>query len=74
MWPLDTLPQGLIVADVVIMPPDTRLLREARQQGCQPLDGLGMLINQAVIGFQIWTGQTPDAMQMREAAEEFLGA
>jgi shikimate dehydrogenase len=71
---LDTLPQGLIVADVVIMPPQTRLLREARQQGCQALDGLGMLINQAVIGFQIWTGQTPDAAQMREAAEEFLGA
>ena len=71
---LDTLPQGLIVADVVIMPPDTRLLREARQQGCQPLDGLGMLINQAVIGFQIWTGQTPDAALMREAAEEYLGA
>ena len=70
---LDSLPQGLIVADVVIMPPQTRLLREARQQGCQALDGLGMLINQAVIGFQIWTGQTPDAALMREAAEEFLG-
>jgi shikimate dehydrogenase len=70
---LDTLPQGLIVADVVIMPPQTRLLREARQQGCQALDGLGMLINQAVIGFQLWTGQTPDAALMREAAEEFLG-
>ena len=69
---LDTLRPGLIVADVIVNPPQTRLLREAREQGCQTLDGLGMLVNQAVLGFQIWTGQSPDAAAMREAAEEFL--
>ena len=69
---LDTLRPGLIVADVVVTPPQTRLLREAREQGCQTLDGLGMLVNQAAIAFQIWTGHSPDAAAMREAAEEFL--
>ena len=70
---LDSLRQGLIVADVVINPPNTRLLREAAQQGCQTLDGLGMLIHQGAIGFKIWTGLDCDSAAMREAAEEFLG-
>ncbi len=70
---LDSLRPGVIVADVVINPPNTRLLREAAQQSCVALDGLGMLINQAAIGFKIWTGLEADAAAMREAAEEFLG-
>lgn len=70
---LDSLRPGVIVADVVINPPNTRLLREAAEQGCIALDGLGMLINQAAIGFKIWTGLDSDAAAMREAAEEFLG-
>lgn len=68
----DTLRPGLIVADVVFNPPQTRLLAEAEQQGCHVLDGLGMLVNQAVICFKIWTGTEPDAAVMREALEEFL--
>jgi shikimate dehydrogenase len=70
---LDSLRPGLIVADVVINPPKTRLLREAAQQDCQTLDGLGMLINQGAIGFKFWTGLGCDSAAMREAAEEFLG-
>jgi len=70
---LDTLRDGLIVADATVNPPETRLLREARQQGCQTLDGLGMLVRQAAIGFQFWTGVAADVGMLREAAEEFLG-
>lgn len=70
---LATLRPGLVVADVVFNPPKTRLLAAAGERGGITLDGLGMLVNQAVIGFQIWTGQTPDAGAMREALEEFLG-
>jgi shikimate dehydrogenase len=61
-----------LVADVVFNPPRTLLLREAAERGCQTLDGLGMLVNQGVIAFKIWTGIDPDATVMREAVEEFL--
>ncbi|HUE73273.1 MAG TPA: shikimate dehydrogenase [Pirellulaceae bacterium] len=68
----DTLRPGLIVADVVFNPAETRLLAEAKDNGCHVLDGLGMLVNQAVISYRIWTGSEPDAAVMREALEEFL--
>jgi shikimate dehydrogenase len=72
--PLDveSLRPDLIVADVVFNPPETWLLRTAADRGCRTLDGLGMLINQAVICFRIWTGIEPDAGVMRDALEEFL--
>lgn len=63
----------LVVADVVFNPPETRFLKEARERGCKALDGLGMIVNQGAIAFQLWTGMTPDATVMREAVEEFLG-
>jgi len=70
---LTTLEPDMVVADVIFNPPETRLIRDARQRGCQTLDGLGMLVNQAVIGFKIWTGQDADPGLMRDALEEFLG-
>ena len=65
--------KNIIVADVVANPPDTRFLAEARQHGATTLDGLGMIVNQAAIAFQLWTGIEPDTLVMREAVEEFLG-
>jgi shikimate dehydrogenase len=67
-----SLRPGLVVADVIFNPATTRLLREARDHGCQTLDGLGMLINQGAIAFKIWTGRDPDVNVMRESLEEFL--
>jgi shikimate dehydrogenase len=69
---LDSLRSGVIVADVIFNPPQTRLIRDAAARGCTTLDGLGMLVNQGVIGFKIWTGVDPDADVMREALEEYL--
>jgi shikimate dehydrogenase len=63
---------GLVVADVIFNPAQTRFLREAAEHGATTLDGLGMLVNQAAIGFKIWTGVEPDTNVMREALEEFL--
>ncbi len=68
----DSLRPNLVVADVIFNPPRTRLLREAADRGCTTLDGLGMLVNQGVIGFKIWTGVDPDPEVMREALEEYL--
>lgn len=69
---VDSLRKELIVADVIFNPPETWLIRTAKDRGCRAIDGLGMLVNQAVISFKIWTGQSPDANVMREALEEFL--
>ncbi len=73
--PLDeaTLRRGLVVADVIPNPPETRLLKEARRRGCVVLDGLGMLVNQGVIGFKAWTGIDPDPSVMKRALETVFG-
>ncbi|MFV1966609.1 MAG: shikimate dehydrogenase [Pirellulaceae bacterium] len=72
--PLDFtfLQPHMVVADVIVNPPETRLLRDAAENGCRTLDSLGMLVNQGVTGFKIWTGIEPDADVIREALEEFL--
>jgi len=70
---LNTLRPGLVVADVVFSPPRTALLREAEARGCTALDGLGMLVNQGVIGVQYWTGIEPDAEVMRRTLENVMG-
>lgn len=67
---VDTVTTGMIVADVIVNPPDTRLLRDARARGATALDGLGMVINQAVIAFKYWTGVDADPAVMRKALEE----
>lgn len=57
--PLDGLQKGALVTDLVYTPLQTRLLREAHDMGCQTVDGLGMLLHQAVPGFERWFGQRP---------------
>jgi shikimate dehydrogenase len=66
---LETLRPDMVVADVIPNPPRTRLVREAEARGCTVLDGLGMLVNQGVIGIRLWTGREPDARVMRAALE-----
>ena len=67
-----SLRSEMVVADVIFNPPETIFLQEAAKRGCTTLDGLGMLVNQGVIGFKIWTGVDPDPSVMREALEEYL--
>jgi shikimate dehydrogenase len=69
----ETLRPGMIVADVIFNPPRTRLLRDADARGCTVVDGLGMLVNQGIVGIQYWTGITPNAQVMRRALEDALG-
>jgi len=72
---LDThsLKPGMVVADVVFSPVRTRFLDEAAARGCRALDGLGMLVNQGIVGIQYWTGIDPDAAVMRKALESAMG-
>ncbi len=71
---VDTLKSGMVVADVIPNPPRTRLVRDAEARGCVVLDGLGMLVNQGVIGFQLWTGIAPDPSVMRAALEKVFSS
>jgi shikimate dehydrogenase len=50
---------GLAVADIVYVPLETPLLAAARARGLHPVEGLGMLLHQAVPGFAAWFGVTP---------------
>jgi 3-dehydroquinate dehydratase/shikimate dehydrogenase len=66
-WP-GALFDGRLVYDLVYNPRDTRLLREAREAGCETLDGLAMLVAQAEQQFAIWTGHRPAPGVMLDAA------
>jgi shikimate dehydrogenase len=48
-----------VVTDIVYTPLRTQLLEDAEAQGCQTVDGLGMLLHQAVPGFERWFSYTP---------------
>ncbi len=65
----DTLQASTFVSDVVFNPPETHLIRQAKEKGCETLDGLEMLVGQGVIGVDYWTGSSPDPGVMREALE-----
>jgi shikimate dehydrogenase len=54
--------------DLVYNPSATTFLREARGAGCIVLDGMEMLLAQAVEQFSLWTGQRPDVNVMRARA------
>ena len=57
---LEPLPPGAVVADLVYVPLDTPFLQAARRLGHVTVDGLGMLIHQAVPGFTHWGGCRPE--------------
>lgn len=69
---VESLQSSMVVADVIFNPPMTWFLEQADKRSCTILDGLGMLVNQGVIAFKIWTGIDPDADVMRESLEEYL--
>ena len=64
----------LLVCDVIPNPPRTAFLRAAEQRDARTLDGLGMLVYQGAIAFQMWTGVEAPVEVMRRALEEVLGA
>jgi shikimate dehydrogenase len=53
------LPAHAVVADLVYVPLVTPLLAAARARGLKTAEGLGMLLHQAVRGFELWFGQRP---------------
>jgi shikimate dehydrogenase len=67
------LPANAVVADLVYVPLITPLLRVARARRLRTADGLGMLLHQAVRGFQLWFGRTPEiTSELRDLVERDL--
>jgi shikimate dehydrogenase len=67
------LPSQAVVADLVYVPLETALLAAARARGLRTADGLGMLLHQAVRGFELWFGQRPQVTpELRELVEADL--
>ena len=73
MLPLDALPRSAIVTDIVYVPLVTPLLLDARALGLRAVDGLGMLLHQAVPGFEAWFGVRPEVTaELRAKVEATL--
>jgi shikimate dehydrogenase len=67
------LPSHAVVADLVYVPLDTPLLSAARAHGLKTADGLGMLLHQAVRGFELWFGRRPEVtVELRALVEADL--
>lgn len=64
------LPPGAVIYDLVYNPRETKLVQDARAQGLQAATGLGMLVEQAALAFEIWTGRNPPRAILRRAAED----
>jgi shikimate dehydrogenase len=60
-WPEDLdFPRSASIYDLVYNPRETRLICKARQEGLRAENGLGMLVEQAALAFELWTGHSPD--------------
>jgi shikimate dehydrogenase len=64
------LPSHAVVADLVYVPLETPLLAAARARGLKTADGLGMLLHQAVRGFELWFGRRPEVTSELRALVE----
>lgn len=69
----DSIRSGMLAADVIVNPPQTYFLDEAAKRGATTLQGLGMVVNQAVIGIKYWTGVDVDAKDLNDELLRVLG-
>lgn len=66
------LHKELFVYDLVYAPAETRLLRAAREKGAGFANGIGMLLHQGMLAFEIWTGVKPPREPMEQALRNAL--
>jgi len=70
--PKNILKEGMIVFDAVYNPIETRLLQDAKEQGCHTVNGLSMFINQAAEQFRLWTDIDAPIELMTKVVKEML--
>jgi shikimate dehydrogenase len=71
--PLSVMPPKAVVSDIVYRPLKTGLIKEAEKRGLKTHAGLGMLVRQGAIGFELWTGKKAPVSVMEKAALKALG-
>lgn len=69
---LDSIKPEMFVQDVIPNPTESALIKEMRRRGIPCATGAGMLINQAALNIEMWTGRGPDKEVMYKALEEAL--
>jgi shikimate dehydrogenase len=69
----DSIRPGMLAADVIVNPPQTYFLTEAGKRGATTLQGLGMVVNQAVIAMEYWTGVAVDSKDLHDELMRVLG-
>jgi len=69
---MTSIKPSMAVADIIPNPPRTLFIRDSEARGCRVIDGLGMLVNQGVIGIKYWTGVDVDARVMRQTVEDIF--
>ena len=73
IWPDGVpIPAHLTMFDLVYNPLETRLSRQARKAGAHAIGGLGMLVGQGALAFEMWTGQPAPVEVMMSACERAL--
>ena len=70
---VESMTPDMVVADVIVSPPTTNLTKDATARGYTVVDGVGMLVNQGVIGAKYWTGVGVDPGVMRAKILEIFG-
>lgn len=73
IWPDEVaVPPHLTVFDLIYNPLETKLLRQTRRSGAQGMEGLGMLVRQGALAFEMWTGTEAPVEIMRRTCERAL--
>ncbi len=72
--PAEFFPERGFAVDLVYRPRKTRFLREAEARGLTPVDGVGMLLWQGALAFELWTGEEAPIEVMRRVLDDALGA
>ncbi len=73
-WPDGlSFPPGALVYDLVYNPAETKLMKDAAAAGCRAHNGLGMLIQQGLQAFQLWTGVAGDVEEIKTAFAGYSG-
>lgn len=70
--PFNLLNRGHVVVDLIYNPGRTAFMKLCEAVGCRVFNGIGMLLHQGVMAFELWTGRTPPVDVMREALQRCL--